>query len=96
MSARDAYKQKLDAEIELAQAKVAELKAHAKNLAADARIKYERMIDDLERLLDSTKNKLRELGSSTDGAWEQLKGGVESAWDDFSASMGKVASKFHD
>ena len=96
MSAKDAYKLKLDAEIEMAQAKVAELKAHAKNLAADARIKYEGMIDDLERLLDSTKNSLRELGSSTDGAWEQLKGGVETAWDEFRTSMGKVASKFHD
>jgi hypothetical protein len=96
MSSRDAYKQKLEAEIELAQAKLAELKAHAKNLAADARIKYEGMIDDLEKLLDSTKTKLRELGSSTEGAWEQLKGGVESAWIEFRTSLGKANAKFRD
>lgn len=41
MSTKDAYKQKLEAEIEMAQAKLAQLKAHAKNSAADARIKYE-------------------------------------------------------
>ena len=96
MSYRDAYKQKLDAEIELAQAKLAELKAHAKNLAADARIKYEGVIDDLEKSLDSTKTKLLELGSSTDGAWEQLKSDVESAWIEFRSSLGKANSRFHE
>lgn len=94
MSTKDAYKQKIEAEIELAQAKLAELKAHAKNVAADVRIKYEGMIDDLERMLDTTKTKIRELGSSTDGAWEDLKGGVESAWGDFKSGLGKAASKF--
>ena len=59
MSTKDAYRQKIEAEIELSQAKLAELKAQAKNIAADARIKYERMIDDLERLLDTSKTKLR-------------------------------------
>lgn len=94
MSTQDAYRQKVEAEIELAQAKLIELKAHAKNVAADVRIKYEGMIDDLEQMLDTTKTKLRELGSSTDGAWEDLKGGVEHTWGDFKSGLGKAASKF--
>ncbi len=40
MSTKEAYKQKIDAELELAQAKLAELKAQAKISTADARIKY--------------------------------------------------------
>lgn len=94
MSMKDAYKQKLEAEIELAQAKLTELKAHAKNAAADARIKYEGVIDDLERKLDTTKTKLRELGKATDGAWENLKGGVEAAWGDFKAGLENASTKF--
>jgi chromosome segregation ATPase len=94
MSTLAAYKQKLEAEIELAQAKLAELKAHAKNSAADARIKLEGMLDDLERRLDTTKNKLRELGSSGEGAWEQFKGGVDDAWGDFSDGLSKAVAKF--
>jgi hypothetical protein len=39
MSTKEAYKQKIEAEVELAQAKLAELKAQANNSAADARIK---------------------------------------------------------
>jgi hypothetical protein len=38
MSTKEAYKQKLEAEVELAQAKLAELKAEAKISAADTRI----------------------------------------------------------
>ena len=94
MSTQAAYKQKIEAEIELAQAKLSELKAHAKNTAADARIKLEGMIDDLERMLDGTKTKLRELGSSGEGAWEQLKDGVDTAWGDFSNGLGKATAKF--
>ena len=94
MSTRDAYKQKVQAEIELAQAKLAELKAQSKSAAADARIKLEGMIDDLERMLDTTKTKLRELGSSGEGAWEHLKDGVDSAWGDFKTGLGKATAKF--
>ena len=95
MSARDAYMKKIEAEIELAQAKLVELKASAKVSAADARIKYERLIDDLEQLLDDTKTKLKELGSSSDDAWGELKDGVESVWADFKTGLGKMTAKLH-
>jgi len=94
MSSQAAYKLKVEAEIELAQAKLAELKAHAKNTAADARIKLEGMIYDLERMLDGTKTKLRELGTSGEGAWDELKDGVDVAWSEFSKGLGKAAAKF--
>jgi Na+/phosphate symporter len=94
MSTRDAYKKKLEAEIELAQAKLVELKARAKVSAADVRIKYEKSIDHLERMLDVTKTKLGELGSSSEDAWGDLRSGVESAWADFKTGLGDAAAKF--
>lgn len=94
MSERDAYKQKIEAEIELAHAKLLELKAHAKNVAADVRIKYEGKIADLESMLDATKSKLGELGASSGDAWVELKGGVEAAWGAFTTGLGNAAAKF--
>ncbi len=47
MSTKEAYKQKIEAEVELAQAKLAELKAQAKSSAADASIKYAKQIEEL-------------------------------------------------
>ena len=94
MSARDAYLAKIQAEIELAQAKLAELKAQAKISASDVRIKYSQMVDDLERKLDATKTKLNELGPASEGAWEHLKDGIQVAWTDLENGIGKAAAKF--
>jgi len=80
MSTKEAYKQKIDAEVELAQAKLSELRAKAKISAADTRIKYAQQIDDLEQGVEATKAKLKELGEANEDAWENLKEEVESAW----------------
>ena len=54
MSTNEAYKQKIEAEIELAHAQLAELKAPAKSYAADARIKYTQQVEKLEQDVDPT------------------------------------------
>jgi hypothetical protein len=87
MSTKDAYKQKIEAELELAQAKLLELKAHVKNSTADVRIKYAKLSDDLEHRYETTKSKLKELNDAGDEAWEKLKGGVEHAWKDLKQAI---------
>ena len=94
MSTKEAYKQKIEAELELAQANLAKLKAQAKSSAAGARIKYAEQIDELEQKFDATKTKLKELGEASDDAWEDLKDGVESAWGALSAAIRNAAAKF--
>ena len=94
MSTKEAYKQKIEAELELAQAKLAEFKAQAKSSAADTRIKYAKHFDELEQKVDTTRAKLKELGEASDDAWEQLKVGVESAWGALSAAIRNAAAKF--
>ena len=47
--------------MEQVQNKLAEFKANAKSSAVDARIKYSKQLKELERMLDTTKAKLREL-----------------------------------
>lgn len=48
MNTQDAYTQKIEAELELVQAQLAEFKARAKSLTADARIQHAQQVDDLE------------------------------------------------
>ncbi len=93
MSTKDAYKQKIEAEVELAQAKLAELKAGAKNASADARIGYDKQIGELEQKLDATKEKLKELGEASEDAWEHLKEGAEHAWDKLSSAVRETSEK---
>jgi chromosome segregation ATPase len=96
MSSKEAYKQKIEAEVELAQARLAELKGKVKNSAADARIEYEDQIEDLEQKIDATNAKLKELGEASEHAWENLKDGVESAWSTLSRAVKDTAAKFKD
>lgn len=96
MSTRDAYKQKIEAELDLAQAKLVELKAKAAISAADARIKFARLTDDLEKSYDATKLKLKELDESREDAWGTLKDGVEKSWGELKQAVRDASSKFKD
>ena len=64
MSTKEAYKQKIEAELELVQAKLAEFKAQAKISTADARIRHAKQLKDIEQKVGATKAKLKELGAA--------------------------------
>lgn len=93
MSTKAAYKQKVEAEVELAQAKLAELRAVAKGCAADTRIKYDQQIEELEQKVDATKSKLNALADAGEDAWEHLKDGVDNAWSSLSSAVKDAATK---
>lgn len=93
MSTKEAYKQKVEAELELAQAHLSELKAQAKSVTADARIEYDKQVDALEQQVDATKAKLKELNEASEDTWERLKEGVESAWGALSAAVRDTIAK---
>ncbi|MDD2466085.1 MAG: hypothetical protein PHI97_18965 [Desulfobulbus sp.] len=94
MHLREAYRQKMAAELNLAKAKLAELKAQAENSAADARIKHDEQFDQLEQDVDAIKDKLKELGESSEDSWELIKGGLESSWNILNTTIQRVAAKF--
>jgi hypothetical protein len=94
LSTKEAYRQKIEAELELAQAKLDEFKAQAKSSAADTRIHYAKQVDELEQKVVTTRTRLKELVEASDDAWEQLKVGVESAWGVLSAAIRNATAKF--
>jgi uncharacterized protein involved in outer membrane biogenesis len=94
MSTKEAYKQKINAELGLAQAKLVEFKAEAKNSAADVRVKYNEQLDELQLMLDTTKDKLKELDIAGEDAWEHLKEGIESGWESVGNAVQDMADKF--
>lgn len=94
MTTREDYKQKIEGELALAQARLAEFRARAKMASADTRISYNEHMHDMEQKFDATKVKLKEFGEASDGAWENLKDGVETAWHSLSTSVKDAADKF--
>lgn len=73
MGTKGAYKQKMEAEVELAQTRLAELRAEAKSSAADTRMKYDKKIGELEQKVSAAKVKVEKLGEASEDAWNTLK-----------------------
>ena len=94
MNMKEAYKQKVEAELDLAQAKLAEMQARVKTASLDTHNSYYEQVSELERKYDTAKVRLKELGDASDTAWEHLKDGVENAWESLSASIRDTTNKF--
>jgi hypothetical protein len=95
MSLRDAYRQKFEAQLEEATARLAILKARAKRAAAEGRIFAHDELGITEEKIAQLKSKLKESGGASEGAWEELKVGIEGAWAELSTAARKAADKFN-
>lgn len=81
MNTKDAYKQKIEASLELVQANLEVLKAKAKIATSDAQITYSKEIESLEKNYTIIQSKLHKLSDVGQGAWEHLKKDIEHSWD---------------
>jgi hypothetical protein len=91
---RKAYEEKLDAQLKEWSAQIALLKAKADNAKADAKIDYYKTIEALQRRQNDAKEKLRELKTAGDEAWEDLKKGAEKAWAEVKIAYHDATSRF--
>lgn len=80
MSEKDAYKQKVEAELELVKAELDVLKAKAKKTTGEMRIGYNKEIETLEKNYGIVQLKLHKLTEVGEGAWDHLKKDIEKSW----------------
>jgi uncharacterized coiled-coil DUF342 family protein len=93
MHNHDAYVQKMKAKLDEWNAELDKLSAKADAAEADAKLQYNEQIEGLRKQRDAARQKLEELASARDDAWDDVRQGVESAWeqmrDAFSAALGR-------
>ena len=94
MSSRDAYIQKMKAKLDEWNADIAQLEAKADGAEADMKMKYNEKIDALKKQREEAAAKLVELRNASEDAWEDIKVGLESAWDSLGSAMKSALSKF--
>ena len=94
MSTRDAYVEKMKANLDAWNASIDSLEAKAKGAEADMQIKYSEQIDALKKQREEATAKLHELRAAGDDAWEDLRSGMETAWDTLDRAMKSAASRF--
>ena len=94
MEQKQAYEDKLKAQLDQWNAKIDLLKAKAAKAEADARVNCLETIEDLKNKRNQAREKLQELRQAGDNAWLDLKGGVEEAWNRLGDAVKSATSRF--
>lgn len=94
MGLKEAYQEKMEAQLKEWQARIDTLKAKADKAQADQKVKYYEKVESLRMKQMTANEKLRELRQASEGAWEDLKAGMEMAWDDLKLSVEEARKKF--
>src|ERR1035438_3377124 len=95
MSLLDAYRQKLEAQIQEHKAQLDLLKARAKKVAATGLILGYDELAEADKHLEKARAKFKELKGAGGGALEEIKSGVKQALADLTLSTKKAAQHFN-
>lgn len=93
-TAKQAFQQKLEAQLNDWDAKLDELKAKVREAKSELRADYEKQLEILSEKRATAQEKLQELRLRTEDAWEDLKGGTERAWDEMRKTLDQIAARF--
>ena len=94
MGMKEAYQQKLEAQLDEWTADINKMKAKADKADADAQLEYYKQIEELRSKQETAQEKLEELKEAGEGAWEDLKTGVELAWSSLGEALKSASSRF--
>ncbi len=95
MGLKEAYQEKLEAQIREWTAKLAELKAKADQAGAGAKVHLHQQIDQFRARNEAAQQKLDEIKAASAESWETLKAGSERALDEMKKTWQSLKSKFH-
>jgi hypothetical protein len=91
---KQAYKEKVDAEMKEWEAQAALLKAKGNNMAADAKVKFEKHLHDLEQAKTEFLIYVDRISDKADDAWDSVKDEAESNWDNFKGKVSNLVTKY--
>jgi chromosome segregation ATPase len=95
MGLKEAYQEKLEAQIKEWTAKLSELKAKADKAGAEAKVHMHQQIDQLRARTETAQQKLIEIKAASADTWEHLKAGSEKALEEMKKTWESIKSKFH-
>ncbi len=90
MNTKEAYKQKMEIELELVQTKLAELKAQPKGMTVWERAQYIRKIKELEQKVTTCRATLKDLDEGSAVFWGDTRMNMENAWASLQTEMQKA------
>lgn len=95
MGLKEAYQEKMEAQLKEWTAKLAEMKAKADQAGADAKVHLDQQIAHLRARKEAAQQKLNEIKAASADSWETLKTGTEKALDEMRKTWDSMKSRFH-
>ena len=90
---RQAYEEKLAAQLREWNAQITLLKAKTETAKAEAKVGYYATLEKLQHQRDAAHVKLEELKAAGDEAWEEVKIGAEKAWVEIKTAFNAAIAK---
>jgi len=94
MSTREEYVKKLQAKLEEWNADIDKLSARAGEVKSELRHEYAEQLEALKAKQAVARQKFEELQKCGESAWEDLKAGMELAWNAVSEAIDSAKSRF--
>ena len=94
MSKKDEYMVQMQLQLKKWDAEIDALTAKANDIGAEARDKYYDQLKIMRASREAAAQKMHELTSASEAAWQEMQKGMESAWDAMKSAMEKVTSSF--
>jgi methyl-accepting chemotaxis protein len=94
MKTKDAYVEKLAAELNEWSAQIDLLAAKAENAKADAKLQYAQELEELRVKQREASEKMKELEEASDEAWENMKETADKVWEDLKTGITTASAKF--
>lgn len=94
MGLKEEYKKKLQAQLDEMKQEIDKLQAKADKAEADIKIQYYNAINEIKKKQVIAEKKLQELSQAKEGAWEELKVGVEKSWKNLSDAVKSAVERF--
>ncbi|WP_291319257.1 hypothetical protein [Desulfonatronospira sp.] len=91
---RDAFVQKLKAKIDEWNAEIDRLNAKAEQVEAEAKMEYLQQVEEIKKHRDDALQKMEKLQEAGEGAWEDMKSGVEMAVDSMIQAVKSARERF--
>lgn len=91
---RQAYINKVKAQLDQYDAQLAEMKAKADQVKAGARVEFHSMMEEALVKRDVMQSQLTQLHRSSEGAWTEIQNGLEKASQELQKSFDDALAKF--
>ncbi|MCR4298275.1 MAG: coiled coil domain-containing protein [Gallionella sp.] len=94
MSTKDEYVRKMHSKLDHWNAEIDKLATKASQSKAAIHAEYNKQIEELRSKRNEARNKLERLQDAGEGAWEDMKAGVDMAWDAIGEAIDSAKSRF--